>query len=198
MGVYNITKDLDDWNIDSPYSIGTIVSYDGKLYKAVKDVPVGINLGFNEYWEKLDTEEEIQNIKADLIRIDNEINYSSTEQIVGYYYDGKPIYRSIIVDYTLPSTSGSVQTFDVEHGIENIKKVIFYYGMMCPTEMTDVDHGDCCLIPKLPQLGGVSYAMSMSVYKSFIRLKVNFNTTDWKGDFYIYYTKTTDYEEEGE
>ena len=104
MGVYNITKDLDDWNIDSSYSIGTIVSYDGKSYKAVKDVPVGINLGFNEYWEKLDTESEIEEIKESISEIEEEIenidtgyNYSTDEQIVGTWCDGRNVYAKTLI-----------------------------------------------------------------------------------------------------
>lgn len=73
MGVYNITKDLDDWNIDSPYSIGTIVSYDGKMYKALKDVPVGVNLGFNEYWKEFSDGCDIAELLADVDELQSDV-----------------------------------------------------------------------------------------------------------------------------
>ena len=50
MGVYNIQKEINKWNIDYSYTVGTQVVFNGKLFIAKQNVPKGINLGMGEYW----------------------------------------------------------------------------------------------------------------------------------------------------
>ena len=51
--------------------------------------------------------------------------YSTTEQVVGEWIDGKPIYQTTVSYGALPNAAVK----DVSHGISNIDKIISYYAI---------------------------------------------------------------------
>lgn len=51
-------------------------------------------------------------------------NYSTNEQIVGKWIDGKPIYQKTINTGELPNGTGK----EIEHGIANLKRIIHMEG----------------------------------------------------------------------
>lgn len=56
-------------------------------------------------------------------QIDNRFNYSTEEQKIGTWIDGKPLYRKTII-YTSGWIIGGEKTF--EHGIANLGEVVSY------------------------------------------------------------------------
>ena len=52
-------------------------------------------------------------------------NYSTTEQVMGTWIDGKPLYRKVIDTGALPNATEKA----VAHGISNLDYVAFTYGM---------------------------------------------------------------------
>lgn len=53
------------------------------------------------------------------------VHYSESERVIGAWIDGKPIYQKTL--YHAGSVSGTV---NIQHGIENLSKVINYSGMV--------------------------------------------------------------------
>lgn len=74
MGVYNIQKEINEWNIDYSYTVGTQVVYDNMLFIAKQNVPKGINLGMGEYWERLATDEEIEEVTSDVEELNEDVS----------------------------------------------------------------------------------------------------------------------------
>lgn len=61
------------WNINSEYEIGTKVVNGDKKYVSVKNVPKGINIGFNEYWKPLKLEEDLAELAETVDRLSEDI-----------------------------------------------------------------------------------------------------------------------------
>lgn len=69
-----------DWNIDCGYDIGTVVKYDGNDYVSLKVVPVGINIGFTDYWKKITVENDIDSLQSDVEDLQEDVeklNYNN-------------------------------------------------------------------------------------------------------------------------
>ena len=54
----------------------------------------------------------------------NGVNYSTAEQVIGTWIDGKPLYQKTIVCGVMPSST----TKSVAHGISNIKRIVSIEG----------------------------------------------------------------------
>lgn len=89
------------------YSVGDICTYNGQLYKANQDISVA------EAWDST----HWTAIVVKQISGANQHNYSTTEQVVGTWIDGKPLYeKTFVPNYTSPSHSASTtyeQTIDI-------------------------------------------------------------------------------------
>ena len=92
MGVYNIAKNIETWNINSAYDVGVIVEYNDSTYQALKKVPIGVNIGYSEYWKEITFEEDINELKETVSDLTN-ITYDEDEVVVGTWFDGEPIYQ---------------------------------------------------------------------------------------------------------
>lgn len=110
----------------------------------------------------------------------NEEVYSTEEQKIGTWIDGKPLYRkTIISNFELPFVT-QVTSYNIDHNISNIDKVVH-------VEMTDgLKH-----IPNLSKAGGTTTID----YVSSTTIEIRYINDSWSSrDWYITleYTKTTD------
>jgi hypothetical protein len=106
--------------------------------------------------------------------------YSTEEQRIGTWIDGKPLYRkTIISNFELPFVT-QVTSYNIDHNISNIDKVVH-------VEMTDgLKH-----IPNLSKAGGTTTID----YVSSTMIEIRYINDSWSSrDWYITleYTKTTD------
>ncbi len=89
----------------------------------------------------------------------NGFNYSTTEQIVGRWIDGKPLYQKTVNIGTLPNNSNK----KVAHGVSNIGDVIDISGYATGTS------GNKKYTFNLPNVGSdASYSMEVTVQDSEI------------------------------
>lgn len=77
---------LSPWNIKNSYEVGTKVKHNGVIYVSVKAVPIGINIGFGEYWKKLSLTDDVEQlieavdaVEEDVSEIE-EVLYGTTEE----------------------------------------------------------------------------------------------------------------------
>lgn len=111
-----------DWNIKNAYDADTYVQYDGDTYVSTKYVPIGVNIGFSNYWKKISVEEDIEDLQEDVADIESDItdinnntihkmfvkianNIPTTEELAELTFDKT---GTIIVDFAL--NSGNDQT----------------------------------------------------------------------------------------
>lgn len=79
---------IGSWDSDIEYRINSMVSYDNKIYVAVRNVPTGINIGNTEYWKEIgeftfaveEIEDEIDNINDALEQTND--NVTNLENII--------------------------------------------------------------------------------------------------------------------
>lgn len=74
------------WNIKSAYDVGTVVEYDGNAYVSVKAVPVGVNIGFTEYWKKITVEEDVEDLQGDVEDIKEQLVVTVGEDDVPFQF----------------------------------------------------------------------------------------------------------------
>jgi predicted nucleic acid-binding Zn-ribbon protein len=61
-----------NWDAQAQYLVGQIVKFDGSLYRAIKNVPVGTPVGNASYWEKIGDYDSLgQAVAALLVRMSN-------------------------------------------------------------------------------------------------------------------------------
>lgn len=97
MAVYNKTVNVGTWKINNSYDIGVEVEYNDKHYVSRKNVPVGINIGDDNYWDEINTDEDVTDLRNDVATIKSELNatvgtskvpfrfvYDSTSEKYGY------------------------------------------------------------------------------------------------------------------
>lgn len=63
--------------------------------------------------------------KATIGQIQQNTNYSTTEQIIGTWINGKPLYRKTIYVETLPNNT----TLNIQHNVANVGQVVQVYGV---------------------------------------------------------------------
>ncbi len=120
---------------------------------------------------------------CDFINENKEI-YSTDEQVIGKWIDGKPIYRKVVELGNLPNTS-SVQ---INHNISNIDKIIRIYGYA-------QEVGNIWFLP-LPNAGAANStqtnSVTLSASKNVVYVVTGTNRSGWEGYAVLEYTKTTD------
>lgn len=123
MGVYFKGYEVSPWDITKSYPIGSVVKYDGREYLAKKDVPVGINIGMNDYWdfgdgERLDNLEEavdeldatVQNLELDSLT-DVDVTEPTDGQVLVYneetkQFENKDVETDVLVLSSTPEIVG--------------------------------------------------------------------------------------------
>lgn len=113
----------------------------------------------------------------------NKLNkYSTEEQRIGTWIDGKPLYRKAIYISDLPSTADS-KTFNIG---SNIKTVTNIYGSL--------NNGIIQLFIGQIRPNGVESSIGAYISANNIIIEVGTGRSDYKGYAIVEYTKTTDSE----
>ena len=113
------------------------------------------------------------------------ITYSSSETFVGYWTDGKPIYRKVIDFGTLPNNT----TKNVAHNISNLKSVVKLEGI---ATFTSGGVQGWMSLP-LQYVGSNSnYNVQLTANATNVIIQANTDRSSYSATIYIEYTKTTD------
>ena len=113
--------------------------------------------------------------------------YSTTEQVVGTWIDGKPLYRKVVDCGTLPNAANK----NIPHGITNLKSII---------DMRGIAHCDGALPQNLPlpfpYSGAESNASTVPIYmweeNGNVVIKALSDRNSYIAYVILTYTKTTD------
>ena len=105
--------------------------------------------------------------------------YSQTEQVVGTWIDGKPIYEKTVDIENLPNNT----TKNVTHGISDIALIIDIRGFASGVSNT---------IPLPYSSVGGTYNINVNADTTNINIQTGYNATGYSGYVTLRYTKTTD------
>ena len=123
---------------------------------------------------------------GDLLEVEKKIpsataqhNYSTEEQVVGTWIDGKPLYEKTIDLGYLPDNG----TKQVNHNISNLRFVTNINGFAYSTT----------ILP-LPNIhpNGIQYAVSVGITATTINISTGTDRSSFYGYLTLQYTKTTD------
>jgi hypothetical protein len=118
------------------------------------------------------------------------VHYSTSEQIIGTWIDGKPLYQKTVIIQTLPSTPYTLVEY--YHNISNVKEIVDWNGYQ------RFQSGACY------KLGNIQFDMTYAgnlhptsstwagVNKTKIQIVTGMDRSASSGLFHIQYTKTTD------
>lgn len=133
-----------------------------------------------ETTDKTDVVSAINELNTNINSLDERDNYSTTEQVIGTWIDGKPIYRKVIECGALPDTSNK----DVAHNIQNFGETISCRGMAVRTS----DSRALTIPDSTPSAEIVCGATDTNVY-----ITTHNDRSSFDDSFLILeYTKTTD------
>ena len=111
-------------------------------------------------------------------------NYSTTEQVVGKWIDGKPIYEITVNTGTLPNNT----TKTTAHGISNLKSVIDFKGYALNT-----NNGINIPLPYVYKSGTTTRCLQVYADATNITLVSMENMSGYTESYVtLQYTKTTD------
>jgi len=133
------------------YAVNDCVLYAGTLYKCI------VAIDTPEAWDSTHWEQ----IKAtDAVMSAYSHQYSTSEQIVGTWIDGTPVYEKTI--YNAGGVSGN---FNFPHGITNFGKLLSYEGTV--SDSSFAQYGDIWVIPRIASDGnsiGIDKVSTSSIY----------------------------------
>ena len=114
---------------------------------------------------------------------DRAIHCSTTEQVIGTWIDGKPLYEKVIDIGSLPQVANTAK--NVEHNISNIDTVCLLRGVAKNSSGT--------ILP-LPYIApdNLGYGIQLSATSTYIVLRTGTDRSAFSGYAIIQYTKTTD------
>lgn len=141
-----------------------------------------------EIQDLLPEEIEQEGTEVDAAYLNGLLTYSMEEKQVGYWIDGKPLYRKVVSFGALPNAD----TKRVEHGISNLKNVINVSGIAkryIPASQTYSWQP----LPLLYAGNSTDFNASLSVNPTNISIACDKDRTDFTENYiFIEYTKTTD------
>lgn len=117
--------------------------------------------------------------------------YSTEEQVVGKWIDGKPLYRKTIY---IEETNISANIIFVEPNIENIEKYINIYGNAKVYDNQYFKNGVLSQIPRIVPDSTANYSIGVDAY-SPTKINIQLGTAYVRVsnfELIIEYTKTTD------
>ncbi len=126
----NFAPDYDD---TATYNTNDKIIYQGLLYVCLEDSVTGAwdstkwqNISVADYNAEL---LPIQSGSATNTKdyIDNKFAYSTTEKVIGKWIDNKTLYEKVV---SIPSIVMDSSFHNTAHGIANIDKVVYVYGIM--------------------------------------------------------------------
>ena len=133
-----------------------------------------------ETTDKTDIVSAINELNTNINSLDGRDNYSTTEQVIGTWIDGKPIYRKVIQCGALPNSANK----DVAHNIQNFGETISCRGMAVRTS----DERALTIPDSTPSAEIVCGATNENVY-----ITTHNDRSSFDDSFLILeYTKTTD------
>ena len=86
----------DAWNASTTYAVGQYCIYNNSLWKCLVQHS-GQTPTEGTYWTNVTVANEITSVNNSLQETNNRLNYSTDEQIIGTWIDGKPIYRKTYI-----------------------------------------------------------------------------------------------------
>lgn len=174
--MYQSTHEPD--NKDSNVSVVSDMGYDGK--KNISSSSWGNT--WADYTTRPTNTSVLYCIASKNIFMDAGSNYSTEEQVVGTWIDGKPIYQKTVNCGALPNNTSK----DVAHGISDIDKATAVYGY----GFTSTGG----IIP-LPYVVPGSYAteyVALSANRTNVSIGTGKDRSSLTGYVTLQYTKTTD------
>lgn len=138
---------------------------------------------YEEYYEPTISIRNSNGIFQKVIDIDdiNKEHYSETEQIIGTWISGVPIYRKVVNFNALPNTSEK----KLAHNISNVKYIIGIKGFAYTTEGTTIN------LPNTHATNNI-YNVSINADRTNISIACNMDRSSWKAFVILDYIKTTD------
>ena len=107
--------------------------------------------------------------------------YSTTEQRIGTWIDGKPVYRKVINFGNLPNAT----TKNVAHGISNLKDIIKIEGVAVVGQYRNP-------VPLVYYSADAQYNTAIYVGDTYVSMQTSQNRSSMTAYVYLEYTKTTD------
>lgn len=105
------------------------------------------------------------------------VHYSTTEQVIGTWIDGKPLYQKTVDFGTIPSNS----TKEVDHNISDLKMTVGFEGTM-------INESVCEILPS-----GENSNFRIQTTPTKLKVITGASWSDWNDSYItIKYTKTTD------
>lgn len=114
------------------------------------------------------------------IKVGTGNDYSTDEQIVGSWIDGKPLYQKTVELGTLPNNS----TKSVAHGISNLNEIVEIKGI--------VKSGTTFMQLGKPSTSDIHWSIELEVAGNNVAVTTGSDRTSWTGVCTLKYTKTTD------
>ena len=102
----------DAWTAKS-YTAGSTVIYNNKVYSCIADCGESNLPTDTTYWK----ETSLSALETSLSALNSKLNYSTNEQIIGAWTNGKPLYRKII-NATTPSVNSWIKIYALENNID--------------------------------------------------------------------------------
>jgi hypothetical protein len=121
--------------------------------------------------------------KSDVEQINKRLGYSSEEQVIGTWIDGKPIYRKVINIGKLQTTKGA---FSYDHGINNIDYFTKVEGIM--NNGTEWFSMNACY----RGVNNYTYDFGLLATKTKITCSTQTDRSAYSAIVTLEYTKTTD------
>lgn len=140
-------------------------------------------LDFDSIYEEI--HQHIQNIDDESIFVlKSDMEYSTSEKVIGTWIDGKPLYRKVIT-YTLKEYHNT-GTMAIVHSIQNLKAIINL------SVFSSTSDGAGYLFPNTTNQGGSTSPSSYDGQKIFFEIYNDFWSEGRVITMIIEYTKTTD------
>ena len=174
---YDINKSRGDMPSDMTYAL--ITSTNDFFVRTYRDIYTNA-IGYVTVWYTKTTDTPgsgnwtTQGVPA--------IHYSTDEQIIGTWIDGKPLYQKVIDIGNLPNSG----TKSVLHNITNIKRVIEIHGSALSSNT-----GNSVPLPYIYP-NGTQYLISIVVTLTQINIVSGMDRSNLSGYVILKYTKTTD------
>lgn len=122
--------------------------------------------------------------------VNNKFNYSTEEQVVGKWIDGKPLYRKTI---TFTSTISANTTTSIAHNIKNAKNIFIDFSASFMEANIGASNYISYNFPLIGYVGNITDKVYCDVNLTNINFYANGSWgNNWTKHITLKYTKTTD------
>lgn len=130
------------------------------------------------------------NLVGAINEVNNKFNYSTSEQVIGKWIDGKPLYRKTI---TFTTTIKINETTSIAHNIENAKNIFIDFSASFMEANIGESNYMSYGLPLIGYSGNISDKVYCYVNPTDINFYANGNWGEnWTKHITLKYTKTTD------